>query len=270
MSTVHALSPRPPARDTVVCLHSSGSSGRQWASIAAALSPHFEVLAPDLLGYAGAPGWPVGKPVTLDAEASAVAEQIGPGSVHLFGHSYGGAVALQIALRWPQRVKSLTLYEPVRFGLLMRDPATRATGDDIIAVGRRIGQQVQAGRLWEAAQDFVDYWSGDGAWAQVPAKRRPLLTARMSKVHAEFEALFADGVPAAAYRALAMPVQLIGGSRSPLPARHVLGLLAAQWPRATRTTIAGLGHMGPVDAPQRVLKALAGPLQLPVSAAVAA
>lgn len=270
MSTVHAFSSRPPERGTVVCLHSSGSSGRQWASIAAALAPHVEVLAPDLLGYSGGPGWPAGKPVTLDAEASALATQIGAGSVHLFGHSYGGAVALQFALRWPERVKSLTLYEPVRFGLLLRDPATRAAGEDVVGFGRRIGQEVLAGSLWQAAQQFVDYWSGDGAWAQVPAKRRPLLAARMNKVNAEFEALFADSVPAAAYRALTMPVQLLGGSRSPLPARLVLGLLAAQWPRAIRTTIAGLGHMGPVEAPQRVLKALAGPLQLPAGVAVAA
>jgi pimeloyl-ACP methyl ester carboxylesterase len=80
----------------------------------------------------------------------------------------------------------------------------------------------------------------------------------MPKVHAEFEALFADRVPAAAYRRLTMPVRLLGGSRSPLPARQVLDRLEANLPNVTRATLAGLGHMGPVEAPERILPVLDG------------
>lgn len=79
----------------------------------------------------------------------------------------------------------------------------------------------------------------------------------MPKVRAEFEALFADRIPAAAYRTLTMPVQLIGGTRSPLPARQVLEVLQSQLPDAACAVIDGAGHMAPVEAPQRVLEAFA-------------
>ena len=253
MSTVHAIAPRHPQRETLVCLHSSGSSGRQFDTLAAALQSRFKVIAPDLLGYGDRRRWPSGTPASLDDEAQAIAPLLNIAPVHLFGHSYGGAVALQIALRWPERVRSLTLYEPVRFALLFRDARTEAAGESIVAVGRRIGLEVLSGAVHAAAQRFVDYWSGPGTWPRLGTERQQAIAERMSKVQAEFEALFADRVPAAAYGRLTMPVHLIGGSRSPLPARQVLEVLEAALPNVRRTTLAGLGHIGPIEAPQRVL-----------------
>ncbi|HEU0204959.1 MAG TPA: alpha/beta hydrolase [Burkholderiaceae bacterium] len=254
MSTARAFTPRFQPRETLLCLHCSGSSGRQWTPMIAALSARFDVKAPDLLGYAGQVCWAVGAPASLDDEAVAL-EPLLEGGVHLFGHSYGGAVALQMALRWPERVKSLTLYEPVRFALLFGNPETASAGQSIVDVGRRIGLEVVSRLMPAAAARFVDYWSGEGTWQQLPPQRQQIVIERMPKVSAEFEALFADRVPASAYERLSMPVHLIGGSRSPLPARQVLDILAAHIPHATRVALQGLGHMGPVEAPQRVLEA---------------
>jgi pimeloyl-ACP methyl ester carboxylesterase len=250
----HALPPNvdDDLRETLLCLHSSGSSGRQWAGFLPLFSPRLRVLAPELLGYGAAAAWPAGRPVSLDEEAERLQPLLGAGGAHLFGHSYGGAVALQMALRWPRQVKSLTLFEPVRFALLMRHPATAASAEAIVAVGRRIGMEALAGALHAAAHRFVDYWSGDGAWAALGKRHQDALAARMPKVQAEFEALFTDPVPAAAYRALHMPVHLMGAERSPLPARQVMALLADELPQAGGVTLRGLGHMAPVTHAGRV------------------
>lgn len=273
--TIRPLAPRAPDADrdadlveTLLCLHSSGSSGRQWAALAPLLAPRLQVLSPDLLGYGATARWPDGQPVSLDAEAESLRPLLGAGA-HLFGHSYGGAVALQMALRWPRQVKSLTLFEPVRFALLRHEPATAASAEAIVAVGRRIGMEVLSGALHAAARRFVDYWSGDGAWSALAERRRDTLAARMPKVRAEFEALFADPVPARAYRGLHMPVYLMGAERSPLPARQVLALLAGVLPQAAGVTLRGLGHMAPVTHPGHVAAHLPAWLSRPALAAAA-
>jgi pimeloyl-ACP methyl ester carboxylesterase len=263
MSTLHNL-PRPHARrESVICLHSSGASGRQWDALAAPLSAQFEVLTPDLLSYGTRTPWPTGTPVSLTDEANALAPLLDgrPGGVHLLGHSYGASVALQIALRWPARVRSLTLYEPVRFALLFGDADTAGAGEQIVSIGRRIGFAVLSGRHHAAAAMFVDYWSGDGTWDAMPTGRRDALAARMPKIQAEFEALFADRVPLAAYERLDMPVRLLRGDRSPLPARMVVGRLGWQLAHADVVTLPGLGHMGPVTHGAEVARALPAWLQ---------
>ena len=169
MSDVRSFAPRARALERLICLHCSGGTGRLWQPMVGTLGDRFEVLTPELLGYAGGTRWPTGTPVSLDAEAHALAPLLQRGPVHLLGHSYGGAVALQVALRWPERVLSLTLYEPSRFALLFRRAATQEAAEAIVGVGRRIGMAVLSGRSEEAAQRFVDYWGADGAWAQLPA-----------------------------------------------------------------------------------------------------
>ena len=54
-------------------------------------------------------------------------------------------VALQMALRWPQRLRSLTLYEPVRFELLFGHPAAQAAAEEIVGIGARVQLLLQSG-----------------------------------------------------------------------------------------------------------------------------
>ena len=149
-------------------------------------------------------------------------------------------------------MRSLTVYEPVRFAMLFGRSETESSAEAILSVGRRVGLDVISGSLSLAAARFVDYWSGNGAWQALDARQQQAIAVRMPKVQAEFEALFADRVPVDAYRALTMPVRLLGGSRSPLPARQVLERLHTLLPHATRATLSGHGHMAPLSAPAAV------------------
>lgn len=244
--------------ERLLCLHCSGSSGRQWGAWLPTLGGRFgSVITPELLGYAGADAWAAGRRVTLDDEAAALAPLLAQGPVHLLAHSYGAAVAMQLALRCPSRVLSLTLYEPVRFGLLLQQQGQpRALGQSVVMVARRIGLDVMAGALGAAGERFVDYWSGIGSWQRMSPNAQQSLARRMPKVHNEFLALFGDDVPAESWSRLTMPVRLAGGSRSPAPVRAILDRLQQLLPQATRETFEGLGHMGPVAAPDRVMATL--------------
>lgn len=271
MTTIRSIrSRRSPSRPVVICLHCSGSSGRQWARFADRLGQRATVFTPDLLGYRDSTPWQAAEPLTaedgrltLDDEVEAILPMVdeagdaGDG-VHLIGHSFGGSVALQLARRRPQSVRSLTLYEPVRFGLLLgsTDRAAREAGDHILATGQQIRKTVLAGDAVAGGAQFIDYWSGAGTWAQLPEHRRQAVALRMPKVADEFDALFRDPVPLAAYGRLNVPVHLLVGARTLDAPREVARLLASILPAVSVTTLPGLGHMGPVTNPDQVLSAM--------------
>ena len=237
-------------------VHGSAVAGKSWNALAAPLRARgIVVVAPDRLGQAPGERWPTGQAMSFDEEAEHLAAALAaaPGPVHLFGHSYGGAVAMQMALRWPERVARLTLYEPTRFALLLDAGAPRGdAGREIHAIGHAAHERAAAGRDAEAAQLFVDYWSGAGTWAAMDAGRQARLAPQMTKVGAEFLAAFADPLPLEMWRALEMPVLLLGGERSPAPVHAINALLASVLPRAASVTLPGIGHMGPLTHPAEV------------------
>ena len=130
---------------------------------------------------------------------------------------------LRLPLTRPASVLSLTIYEPVRFALLRgRD---ELSWQDVTGAGRRIAALARANDLPASGEAFVDYWSGGGAWMRLSSGQRAAIASRMPKVGAEFEALFADAVPLAAYAALSMPVRLLTGTRSPACAKRIVEIL---------------------------------------------
>jgi pimeloyl-ACP methyl ester carboxylesterase len=227
----------------VVCLHSSGSASSQWRRLIEAEQARHRFIAFDLHGHGRSPAAPPGE-YALRTESDAVWGTIAriTGPVHLVGHSYGGAVALDLALRHPGRFASVAVFEPVLFGLL--DPA----GDeyrDVIGFGRAIVADARSGRLAEASQRFIDYWSGAGTWAAMAAEQQQRAAARIVTVAAHFDALFSDPVPFARLRSLRTPTLVMRGDRSPGATRAIadrLGTIAG----VTSGLLSGAGHMGPI------------------------
>src|SRR5262245_33771018 len=104
--------------EAVLLVHSGGFTSRQWRKLKEQLAPTFEVLAPDLLGYGASGPWPEGQPFHFDEDVAFLVSLVGTRSVHVVGHSYGGLLALKLALARPAAVRSLAVYEPVAFGVL--------------------------------------------------------------------------------------------------------------------------------------------------------
>ncbi|MFF3504425.1 alpha/beta fold hydrolase [Streptomyces sp. NPDC003247] len=91
----------------LLCLHGIGSSSASFAPQLATLAGGFRVAAWDAPGYGRSPD-PDG-PLDLDGFADAAAEVIRArgGRAHVLGVSWGGVVALRLALRHPELVASL-------------------------------------------------------------------------------------------------------------------------------------------------------------------
>lgn len=105
----------------VVLLHGGGpgASGlSNYSRNTEALSRDFRVLVPDMPGYGRSSKHvdhsdPFGY---LADTIRAVLDELGIGTAHLVGNSYGGAAALRLALDTPQRVGKLVLMGPGGIG----------------------------------------------------------------------------------------------------------------------------------------------------------
>ena len=99
----------------VVLLPGRSSGVPMWSANVSALIRSRQVIAFDALGDAGLSVQSV--PLTSMEDQAAWIDQVvtavAPREVHLVGHSFGGATATAYARLHPQRVRSLTLLEPV-------------------------------------------------------------------------------------------------------------------------------------------------------------
>jgi pimeloyl-ACP methyl ester carboxylesterase len=137
--------------DTVVFVHGLGGSATNWTDLAGGLSSRFRGVAVDLPGF-GRSDPPAGGDYSIAAHADAVLCFLAgmgrdSGPVHLVGNSLGGAVALTVAARRPELVRTLTLVSPAMPDLR---PAPSRLGDPRMAlallpvIGAKVKAELQA------------------------------------------------------------------------------------------------------------------------------
>jgi len=241
--------------DAVICLHSSASFSAQWRGLIDRLSGRFRVLAVDLYGSGQSPDWDGDRPLSLADEVALLEPVVKAAGerCHVVGHSYGGAVALRLALAMPsEMLASLVLYEPVLFSVLMAEDPDQPAAREIDAVRAETSAAIDCGELAAAAARFVDYWMGAGAWAAMPEGRRRPVAAAMRSLKGQWHATFEDRAPLAAFGALDVPALCLVGSDSPASSRGVARLLGKTLPRAAEVELEGVGHMGPITHADRV------------------
>lgn len=247
---------RHPARlpQTVICLHSSGHSSRQWQPLASYLHPRFRVEAPALVGYDNRPASSATLPHSLLQEVDHIAPTLlgATGPVHLVGHSFGAAVAIATVLRYPEHVHSLVLYEPVLFGLLVEDWEGGLALAEIEAVRREVRDCLHGEDGPGAAHVFVDYWSGAGTWAGMDPSSRTILAERMPKVSMEFDAILGASIAASTLARLSAPTLCMYGKSTRAPTRRIAHLVGANTPNVTLVGFPDLDHMGPITHPELV------------------
>ena len=242
----------------VVCLHSNASSSSQWRQLMERLAPRFRVLAPDTHGAGKGPTWPTDRPLALLDEVAWLEPVFARAGTpfSLVGHSYGGAVALIAALQQPQRLRALVLYEPTLFSLVDAQSDSPNDADGIRQTVERGGVALAAGNRGAAAEHFIDYWMGAGAWHATAQSRRDAIETAIVNVPGWGRALFTERAPLEAFGALTTPVLLMTGRNSPVSARAGARLLAQTLPRCETLEFEELGHMGPVTHPEIVNPAI--------------
>lgn len=100
----------PPGPPQVLAVHGLTGHGRRWEHLASHL-PGVAIVAPDLVGH-GRSSWQA--PWTIDDNVAALAAVLTDVTepVVVVGHSFGGAIALQLAATHPELVSGLVLLDP--------------------------------------------------------------------------------------------------------------------------------------------------------------
>ena len=107
---MHRFGPPGPVR--LLALHGLTGHGQRWQHLADRHLPEIAVAAPDLIGH-GQSSWDA--PWTIDANVAALAallEQEADGPAVVVAHSFGSAIAMQLAASHPARVSGLVLLDP--------------------------------------------------------------------------------------------------------------------------------------------------------------
>lgn len=244
----------------VLCLHGSASSGRQWRRLIQRLGRKHRVLAPDLIGY-GNQRFNARIKLRLDDEVDAVLEQLDDATVpmHVVGHAYGGAVALRLACRYPERVASLTLYEPAQFLSVFEGGLDSVEARELRKLHTTVVDQMSTplGR-WRGAREFVNYGYGRNVWKDLTPLQKRRFAAAAPKVAAEFDALMVSQARLDDVSVLTMPVRILCGTRTRRTAKRVCELLAGRIPGALVHWLDGLKHMAPITDAGLVNTVIAG------------
>ncbi len=102
------------AGEPLLLLHGFGESTYTWREVVPALAERYRTIAVDLngFGYTERPKEPAA--YSRDGQLRlivSVLDALGIDSAHVGGHSYGGALSLALAARFPDRVRSLILID---------------------------------------------------------------------------------------------------------------------------------------------------------------
>jgi pimeloyl-ACP methyl ester carboxylesterase len=223
-------------------IHGSPGTAKAWARVGERLADRYRVIAPDLPGYGlTTPQRPGQEPdVGYAGELiEALVRHVGPPAV-LAGHSYGGVVALAVALRDNVPIGALTLFEPVALPILAMagDAAAYAVAktvfDDYIGRAERGDDK--------AVQLMVDFWFGAGSFARMPAPLAAYLVKETAANVRDVRATFRERYSAGAFRRLRMPVLAVVGSRSPEVTHRIARFIAAHAPRGAVRTLDNADH----------------------------
>ena len=238
-----------------LAIHCSLAHAGAWHGVGAALADDMTLLAYDLPSHGRSGDWDGGADlhdVATDMGRTLVTEQ-----VDLIGHSFGATVALRLAVEMPERVRSLTLIEPVYFAVAFADEPVRRAAYD--AATAPFEAALKAGDRMEAARAFNRAWGDGTRWDDIPARRQQYMADRIHFVTAsapflrdDCAGLLVEGLLARAD----MPTLLLEGGNSDDLARAINSGLEKRLPNARSVVIAGAGHMAPLTHPLQVADAI--------------
>ena len=165
--------------EPVVFVHGSNSDCRMWNDHRGMITPQFRMIALTQRYFGLSPWSDDGRNFSIQTHADDLAGFISAlrlDPVAIVGHSYGGAVSLAMAVRHPELVDRLFLYESSQSTFVDKSDAfTRATNErlDVLLAGQAALNRGDTDAAVEILMDGVNGHAGD--FQQLPHSVRSMM-----------------------------------------------------------------------------------------------
>lgn len=221
----------------ILCIHGTSSSALVWEGAVEELARLGRVIAYDRRGCTRSQR-PEPYLTTSQSEhaddAAALLEALSATPAIVIGRSYGGEVATDLALRYPDHVRALVLLEGASLNL---SPAGRKWSEEL-------SEQVlsaAARGMDTVGEVLLRSVLGDAVWEQIPDQLQRMFTDNGPAIVAELRGGDLQ-VDAAGLAAIDQPTLLVAAADSPVVFRQATDAMAAAIPHARKALVGG-GHL---------------------------
>ena len=148
----------------VVLVHGLGGAASNWVLLSKPLSDSFRAIALELPGHGGSPMPTVGADIAWFADAAADAlRELDVRRAIVVGHSFGGLVAVRLALGHPDLVGGLLLVSPAGIGSTTRVARAIVAATTALKPGRWVApfRHRASSRVWFRALVFRPWFVSD-------------------------------------------------------------------------------------------------------------
>ncbi len=237
------------AGDPLILVHGSLADHTSWHQVAPELAASFYVVVYDRRGHSRSQRTDGPRSVHED-DLAALIEALDLAPAHLAGNSYGASIALAVASRRPELVRSVIAHEPPLLAVGQRNPALAPQMRAVQALLDGVADQLRTGDTSAGAARFIEEITlGPGTWEQLPAQLRqtmvdnaPTFLETMNDPH------WADLAVQALSRA-SCPILLTNGEHSPPWFGPLMTELTRLLAQAERHTFQGAGHVPAITHP---------------------
>ena len=226
----------------IVLLPGSCSTGAAWRPVIAAWDNRFRSVTTSLLGYGGSGERRTADDPSISCNAEAMESVIrrAGGRVHLVGHSFGGLVALAVALRNRVSLASLVIIEAPAVDILR----ARKQDQHYRAFRRMTDAYFAdfAGGNVEAIAAMIDFYGGAGTFTSWSPRVRAYAVETTPVNILDWADAYGFPLSAALLAAIKIPLLVVRGGASPEAVQRANALLSELSSNATLATIDGAAH----------------------------
>lgn len=227
----------------IVFIHGSYASTSTWKKIVQQLATRHHCISIKLPGHCGMPDPDDFNAPDINTELAiieSVLTELTDQPIHLIGHSFGGVVALALALKRSVEIAELTLFEPVSTWVF-ESVGDQAMTTQVNAFIQGYRQSIRNNETYVCGK-VIDFWAGEGAFEPLPDFIKDSmvpLTANNNRHWTLCENTHKDRTE---LNALSIPTKLVCGSASNPVAQAIVSHLGRELSNNKQYTITGASH----------------------------